>query len=325
MTPDELRAELDAGSPRPAYLLAGEEALLRDDTLAALRAAVLTGAADDFNLDLLDGDATPAGALTDAVRTLPVMAERRLVVLREPGRRRAGGQALLEALADAVADLGPEAPVVLVVTAASPDRRSRWVKAIARAGALVDCAPPRRSAELLAFIRAEAQRQGVKLGRGAAELLAERIGPQMLVLRQEIAKAALLVEPGEPVDRTRLAAGASDLAEEAIWDLTDAIGEGRTGDALLLLGRMLDRGAPEPVVLGALAAHVRKLVRLVHGGRVAGPPFVVRKLESQARRYRPAHARACLRAVGEVDQMLKGRGGAPPRMALERLVLLLAY
>jgi DNA polymerase-3 subunit delta len=66
---------------RPAYLVAGEEPLLRDDALAALRGAVLADAAVDFNLDRLDGDSVKPGVLTDAVRTLPVMAPRRLVIV----------------------------------------------------------------------------------------------------------------------------------------------------------------------------------------------------------------------------------------------------
>src|SRR5690606_37699533 len=60
MTPDELAEELAGGRVRPAYLLAGGEPLLRDDALAALRAAVLAGGPADFNLDRLEGDeATP--------------------------------------------------------------------------------------------------------------------------------------------------------------------------------------------------------------------------------------------------------------------------
>ena len=41
MTPDELHSELGSGALRPAYLIAGEEPLLRDDALAELRGAVL--------------------------------------------------------------------------------------------------------------------------------------------------------------------------------------------------------------------------------------------------------------------------------------------
>ena len=57
------------------------------------------------------------------------------------------------------------------------------------------------------------------------------------------------------------------------------------------------------------------------GGSIAAPPFVRRKLEAQARRYAPARLLACLRAIHETDEILKGQGGLGPALALERLVI----
>jgi DNA polymerase-3 subunit delta len=324
VTPDELERELAEGRLRPAYLLLGEEALLRDDALRALRAAALAGSPADFDFDALDGEATGAGALEDALRTLPVLAPRRLVVLREPAHARAGAAALLEALARRVPELAAPEPVVLVVASTRADRRTAWVRAFGEPRAVVECAAPKRERELVEFVRREATRQGVRLEAGAAELLAERVGPQLLVLRQEIAKLGLLVAGGGAVTRQHVAGSASDLAEEPIWDLTDAIGEGRAADALALLHRLLAHGAPPPVVLAALASHVRKLVRVSQGGEVAGPPFVVRKLQEQARRSRGGRLLAGLAAVHDADEVLKGRGSIPAEIALERLVLALA-
>lgn len=324
MTPDELAAELASGRLRPAYLVAGDEPLLRDDALAAIRARALEGASADFNLDKLSAGATSPALLRDALRMLPVMARRRLVWLREPEEARAAGRALLEALPDALSELAGRDDVVLVVTATKIDRRERWVKAFADPFALVPCEAPRDGRGLVAFARAEATRQGYGLDPAAAELLAERIGPQLLVLRQEIAKAGLLAHPAKRIGRDHVARSAIDVAEEPIWDLTDAIGEGRAGDALTTLGRLLRGGAPAPVVLASLASHFRKLARARAGARLAGPPFVVRKLESQARRYAPQRLVAHLEAIHRTDEALKGRGGLPPELALERLVLGLA-
>ena len=113
----------------------------------------------------------------------------------------------------------------------------------------------------------------------------------------------------------------ADLAEQPIWDLTDAIGEGRADDALIVLAKVLGAGAPAPVVLGTLASHFRKLLRVRSGGGVAAPPFVQRKLESQARRYLPLRLYACVRAIHETDEALKGQSSLPHELALERLVL----
>ena len=135
---------------------------------------------------------------------------------------------------------------MLVVVAAKVDRRARWTKVFRDPAAEVRCDPPRGGREVVAFVREEAKRQGVAIERGAAELLAERVGPQLLLLRREIEKAALLAGPGEPVSRDHVAAGTCDVAEEPIWDLTDAIGEGRAADALIALGKILRGELPLP-------------------------------------------------------------------------------
>jgi DNA polymerase-3 subunit delta len=320
VTPDELAAEIESGELRAAYLLVGDEPLLRDDTLGRLRRAVLGDGASDFDFDRLEGSDTKPAGLLDAIDTLPVLSKRRLVIVTEPEARR-GSRGLGEALPDAVERAQAGGTCVLAVAAAKADRRSRWVKAFGPA--IVDCAAPTRSREIAAFIRREAERQGVTLGRGVAELLAERTGPQLLLLRNEIAKLALFAGDGK-VTREHVAAGTASLAEAPIWDLTDAIGEGRAADALGVLGRLLSAGAPGPVVLGSLVSHFRRLLRIAHGASVAGPPFVRKKLESQARRYGARRLRSSLDALHETDLALKGAGALRPELALERLVIALA-
>ncbi len=322
LRPDEVIAELSKGRVRPAYLLDGVEPLLRDDTLAAIRNAALDPSAADFNLDRVSGDKATAASLRDLVRTLPVMASRRLVILNEP-ERAAGGKASAWTgeLGEIVKEVATQAATVLVVTADRVDARARWVKAFTEPAARVDCSPPRGARALASFVREEASRQGVVMESGAVELLCERIGPQLMMLRQEIAKAALLAGPGGPISRAEVDAASSPLLERPIWELMDAIGEGRSGDALGKLNRMRGAGAPGVVILGSLAAHFRKLARLRGGGDVPGPPFLTRKLEGQARRYSLPRLVACLDAIQQTDLALKGAGALSPELALERLVM----
>lgn len=324
MNPAELETELAGGELRPAYLLAGSEALLREDLLALLRQAVLDQGPRDFNHDRLDGDSATPGRLLDAVRALPVMAERRLVELREPEARRGGGAALAEALTTALADLRNQSQTVLVVSAARIDKRSRWVKAFKAPAVLVTCDPPKGGRALLGFVKREAERSGVPLAPGAADALIEAVGSQLLLLRRELEKAALYAGPGQRVTREQVAETASLVAEEPIWDLTDAIGEGRTPQALHVLRRLLRSGSPPPMLLGSLASHFRKLARTRSGQAPPGHPFAVRKLEHQAGRYSGERLIACLHAIHEVDEVLKGQGALPPDIALERLVIGLA-
>jgi DNA polymerase-3 subunit delta len=324
MTHGELVAELRGGRLRPAYLLVGEEPLLRDDALAAVREAALEAPTREFNFDRLEGAATSPAALFDSLRTLPVLSARRLIWLREPGEAKGRAGPLLDALTEAVDEVRGRADLVLVVTATRADRRERWVRAFSDPAAVISCEPPKGRVPLLAFVREEARRQGLSLDEGVADIFAERIGPQLLVLRQEIAKAALLAAPARKLSRAHAEGSAIDVAEDPIWDLTDALGEGRSGQALAVLGRLLRHGTPEPVVLSTLAGHFRKLLRLRSGGTIAAPPFVVQKLEKQGRRYTTARLVQHLAAIHTTDEALKGRGGLPPALALERLVLSLS-
>jgi DNA polymerase III delta subunit len=118
--------------------------------------------------------------------------------------------------------------------------------------------------------------------------------------------------------------GTALAAEEPIWDLTDAIGEGRTADALRVLARLLGAGEAPPLLLGALVSHFRRLLRVAAGADVGGPPFVKKKLASQAKRYGVARLRAALGALHETDLALKGAGALRPELALERVVIALA-
>ena len=324
MTLEELKQELAQGRLRPAYLLAGPESLLCDDALAALREAVLEPGSEDFNLDRLAGNETPPAILEDVIGTLPVMAAHRLVILNEPEPQRGSSKVLLEALASMVPGLLEQEQTVLVVTAAKVDRRSRWFKAFRDPAVVVACDEPRRQREIVEFVKAEAERQDVRLGPGTAEALAEQVGGHLLVLRQELAKVALLAGEGETITRTHVAESTRSVAEQPIWDLTDAIGDGRVADAVTLLNRMLAAGAAPPAVLGALASHFRKLTRLSHGQVPAGPPFVVRKMGVQCRRYSPDRLVACLANIAQTDTALKGAGALPEALALERLVIWLA-
>ena len=324
MNPQELTAELEKGRIRPAYLLAGQEPLLREESLAALGKATLEPATRDFNLDRLPGNTTSAASLRNFAETLPVMAKHRLVVLAEPDNRRASSRALMESLVDLLADLVLANETVLVVTARKVDRRSRWVTAFSEPATLVDCDVPTRGGDIAHFIADEAQRQGLEWGPGAAHYLAELVGPQMLLLRQEIAKISLLVSPGEKATRHHVALSTHAVAEQPIWDLTDAIGEGNTAVAIERLAKLSRHGSPAPVVLASLATHFRKLLRAADGGTLSGPNFVVRKIKQQASRYSVQKLEACLGFIQQTDVAIKGGSELGEGLAMERLVIALA-
>src|SRR5436190_24319112 len=77
-----LEEAIAKGEIAPVYVLAGD-ALLVGRVTAALAQALVTPATRAFNHDVFEGKSASAAAVLGAARTLPMMAKRRLVVVRE--------------------------------------------------------------------------------------------------------------------------------------------------------------------------------------------------------------------------------------------------
>ena len=250
------------------------------------------------------------------------MAARRLVILTEPEHMRGGGfKGSDRGSGPGVGPLRGWEGTVLVVVASKADRRSRWVKAFQDPTASVDCERAQGWEGTSTLHRVG----GVPAGHRARERgragTRGTPGPQLMLIRQELAKVRLFAGDGESVTREHVMASAQDVAEKSIWDLTDAIGAGRTAEAISQLGDLLGAGAAGPAILGALAGHFRRLARVREGQPVSVPPFIKRKLESQAKRYSLLGLRHCLEAIHGADLALKGAGRLSPEVALESLVL----
>jgi DNA polymerase-3 subunit delta len=137
VTPAEAIAEARSGNLRPVYLVAGEEHRLVTDVLAALRTAALAGAVVGLNDDLFVAGEVDVERVLGAARTLPMMAQRRLVVVRslERWEPREGGKSKDEPL-DRIADYlkEPSPTTVVVLVASKLDKRRRLVSAAHKEG-----------------------------------------------------------------------------------------------------------------------------------------------------------------------------------------------
>jgi DNA polymerase-3 subunit delta len=310
-------------------LIVGRELALRDAEVARLREAALGGGPRDFNEDRFDLAAPgcePAQVI-EAARTHPVLAARRFVWVRGLGERRAAR--FVEELLPAYLD-DPSPTSVLVLEADQVDRRTRWVKQVAKLGGLIECTGPRNAGEVRAWIERTLRERGKRPAQGTAAALAELVGGDVDLLRGEIEKLCLYTGERREVEPEDVAAVTGYLRPLAAWDLTDQIGQRRLAEALRTLGRLLDQGEPPLALLGALGNHFRRLVRArecrplepqVVQERLAIHPFAARKLTEQARRFDLRRLRQCLDGVRLTDEALKGGAALTPRQAIERLVL----
>src|SRR6185436_3224046 len=106
MRSSPLRAALQDKKFAPAYYFFGEDEFLKEEGLRQLLTAAVDPATRDFNLDLRKGADVDAEALGSLLGMPPMMADRRVVVIRDVGSLRKDARAVLDAyLRSPVSDL----------------------------------------------------------------------------------------------------------------------------------------------------------------------------------------------------------------------------
>jgi DNA polymerase III subunit delta len=320
-----LLADVEAGRLAPIYYLCGPERLLIDRLVAALRRAVLDPDTEEFNHDAVTaGDTTP-GAVLQLARTVPMMGERRLVEVRDADQWTAEVQEPLIAYLEQ-----PVTTTVLTFTAAKVDARFKLFKMLDQRGWLGRFEPV-RGVPLFRFLQAEAQRLGVRFAPGAAELLVELVGTEILALASAVEKLCLFVGTGGTVQPEVIDQVVSETRQAVIFELTDAIGDGNVGAALPSLRALLQAGEPEVKILVMIARQIRMIwmalsARAERGARadlgsVLGvPPFVAKKIGAQAERFTLSAIRAAHERIYQTDRALKS-SRVPRALVLEKLVL----
>lgn len=324
MSHAQLESALKQQGPQPLYLVVGEDDLLRDSALAAIKQATL-GEGGEFNYELFYGDEASGIDIRNSVAAVPVFAERRLVVVKGAEKLTARES---EALLDCVND--PVNSTTLVFVSSKLDGRLKFSQALTRAAVMVDCAPL-RDTQVPSWIACEAKRLGLRLEEAAAHVLHESYGASLYGIRRELEKLASYVPPDRSVtpDDVHLLRGMDPGA--SVFDLTRAIAEGRRERVLSILARNLEAGESPLRILGSLAWQYRRLWKvkesLANGGREGEVARSLRmdpwKVRSFLDRFSEPHLRSALQLFFETDGKLKGGSGSRPSMVLERLLLTL--
>jgi DNA polymerase-3 subunit delta len=308
----------EAVEDMPVILLVGEGQALRDAAVAEV----------DFNEDRFDFAAgADAAQVLAAMRTVPMLAPRRLVRVRGLQDRRASR------FLDVVLPEYLEAPVsttCLLLEAGRVDRRQRWAKLVGARGVVRSCAPPSRPAELRGWIESRIREEGKRAERGTSTALLEQVGPDPDRLSSEIKKLVSYTGERTKVTPEDVARASGSDRPHAIFELTDAIGSRDRVRALRVLQRLLSQGEPPLALLAGLANHLRRMLR----ARECDPlepatvqralgvhPFAARKLVEQVGRIDRERLRFTLEVVARTDRALKGAAPLRPERAMERLVL----
>jgi DNA polymerase-3 subunit delta len=327
LTPEQLEAGLSRRLA-PAYLIAGDEPLLLQEAADVVRRAARDAGFGEREVHVAERGFDWA-AFEDAVSSMSLFAERRLIELRLPTPKAAepGAEVLQRVLAS------PPEDVLLLAVAPRLEKRtlsSGWVGAFDRAGCVVH-ARPVDVRQLPDWVAGRMRRAGLAPDADAVRLLVERCEGNLLAAHQEIEKLRLLHGEGE-VDAEAVRDAVSDSARYDVFKLADAAVAGDLGRALRVLSGLRAEGMEPPIVLWALTREVRtaEQVRWLmdHGTSRQAAMGKARVWSSRAglvaravSRHDGASLRALTRLAARADRFAKGSERGDPWQALTDLVV----
>jgi DNA polymerase-3 subunit delta len=262
--------------------------------------------------------------------TAPLFGSGTLIVVRQPGsllRSRASAERVLALPARMAPGNGLAFSEIRTDSRRQPSTTDVLRRAVAAAGGTVSefRVPGRDTMERWLGVRAS--ELGLRLGPGAARLLAERVGAyvregdvdrrnQSVLANAELEKLALY-RPDGTVSREDVEGLVPEAVPGSVWAFLDAIAARRTRDGAVLAERLLSAGTPLPIILSQLHRRLRELLdvreRLSQGTRpnelprmLGMQPYRAQKLTEQAATWRIGELEDALEGLLELDLETKG-------------------
>ena len=328
MTPDPARLALEKGGYGGVFFLHGGDEFRKEEYARALVEAHLEPGTRDFNNDLLRGSEVDLETLASVLGTPPMMADWRVVLVREAEALSASSRTR-DLLLQTARKPPPGLALVLLVTTESKARFWKDLRAHARdvefkAIADVD-APPW-------LVERAREAHGVEIDDDAARKLASAVGSDLGVLAQELEKLAGFVGEGGRITTATVEAAGTRLPKQDLWQWLDMIGEKRFEEALAGLPVLLGQGESGVRLAIGLGTHLLRLGVGAAGGRKALEGVLVPRMHflihksilPQAAHWTPDEVEDAVRGLLRVDRLLKSSGVSDEALLEEWLLGLLA-
>ena len=335
--PDALQSlKLDIRSKNPGrlYFFYGEETFLLHHYLQQLRKAIVDELTESFNFHKLTNETFEIRDFADCVENLPMMAERTMVVVDEIDIFKMN-ESDREKIGEILSDIPDYCTVVFTyeTTAFKPDKRYKKLYDItSKYGAYVEFAKQSQR-DLIAWITRHFAANAKRISPDLCAYLIDITGGTMMALSGEIAKISAF-SGSEEIRKSDIDAVTEPVLDAVVFQMSDLLGQGDYGKALMKLHQLFKMQQEPIVILGTIGSHFRKISTartLLDNGKSSSDlmrlhrmgDYAARKTMNSAAGFSARFCRTALELVMETDNALKTSYDDPERL-LEVLVLRLA-
>lgn len=330
----QLKEDIRQDTPGRLYFFYGEEVFLLNHYLKQLQKIIIDPVTESFNFHKLTSETFDLQSFADCVENLPMMAERTMTVVDEIDIFKLN-ESDRDYIAGILSDIPDYCTVVFTyeTTAFKPDKRLKklW-DAVDKNGILVEF-EKQSQRDLVSWISRHFASAGKRITPDLCVYLIDITGGTMTALSGEISKICAY-SGAEEIRKSDIDAVVEPVLDAVVFQMTDLLGQGDYGAALIKLQQLL-KMQQEPIpILGAIGNHFRRLATakiLLDNGKNAEDlmkltgmkDYPARKTISAASRFSARFYEKAAELVLESDLKMKTSFDEPERI-LEVLILQLS-
>ena len=314
----DLQKDIQKKQFKPVYILHGEESYYIDELVTSFEKWVLTEEEKNFNLSILYGKEIEFKQVLDAAKQFPMMAERRLVIVKEAQELKT-----LENLVTYFERPVPSTVLVIAHKHKSLDKRKKWVKTLENAAnALIFESNKIKDNQLNNWISNYIQEHRYKAEPQVVEVLAQSLGNDLGKISNELDKLFINVPPSQPITSQLVQQYIGISKDYNVFELQSALGRKDATKALHIVNHFCKnpKDNPMPAVTAILYGYFSKLYALSalksagHNPKDKAKevdilPFLLSEYESALKFYNRLQLEQVLAYLLEYD--LRSKGVAP--------------
>ncbi|MFH1878735.1 MAG: DNA polymerase III subunit delta [Candidatus Omnitrophota bacterium] len=303
------------------YLITGEDDYIKEAETRKIRDQFLSSGEVDLNYSVFGS--ADIDKIMDSVGTLPFLAEKRVVVVKEL-------QLFTEEAAGTLVSYLEKKSYnnVLVITASETFRKTKHFTIMSKLMSVISADKPDQGTAKNR-IKSFFKKEGIDISSDAVDLIVELKGTDSSLIKLELEKLACF-SGGEKIEYAHVEKLVGRSITETVFKLVDAINEKNPGWAFSILNDLYEQKKQPPEIIGYLSWYTRIIqkIKLLQGRGVGHEslsremgysPAYTRRLAAQAGKYSVKKAALWATRLLEADQDIK-TGKKQPQYALEMLL-----
>ena len=329
MTVDDLKKSIAGGVVAPLYFFYGDNGPSIEEAIRLVAAALFPAGPAELDVTQLDAQSQGPGDILQAVRTIAFFSRKKLVIVRHAHPLK---QPQWDVLAPYLKKPADSCCLVFVLLLDEKDKKDKG-----RLEALKKFAPafafqnPKGDKQIALFVRSQLAHYGKTISPDALAYCGAILGENAQAISGEVEKLALYCGERAKVEAADVDEVLCGGGRGTIFNLVDAVGQGRLEPSLELLGGILAAGVHPLVVLKMIARQFRLIgtARLMLdqgenatriGQRLRLPEFVVRGVIQQAKSWPAERLGMVFEEIFQANYLSKS-SRAEGHIVLERLLL----